>query len=127
MPTASKSDKPRVAIVGGGLAGLAAASVLAPHGVTVTLFEARGLLGGRASSFIDPESGELIDACQHVSMGCCTNLADFCRRLGLDDLFVRRRRLLFLDETGKINQLRATPLLPAPFHLTLGFAGIQFL
>ena len=41
--------------------------------------------GGRASSFTDPVTGELVDNCQHVSMACCTNLADFCRRVGIDD------------------------------------------
>src|SRR5262249_37693053 len=69
----------RVAIVGAGLAGLAAAQALAERGFAVTVYESRGRAGGRASSFHDTASGQLVDTCQHVSMGCCTNLAHFCR------------------------------------------------
>ena len=64
----------RVVIVGGGLAGLAAAVGLADTEATVTLLESRPRLGGRAGSFLDNETGEWIDTCQHVAMGCCTNL-----------------------------------------------------
>ena len=72
---------PRVLIVGGGLAGLSAAAALANRGLKITLLESRPRLGGRASSFTDPATGEPVDNCQHVSMACCTNLADFCRRV----------------------------------------------
>ena len=44
-------------IIGGGLAGLAAATALAESGVSVVLLESRARLGGRASSFADKESG----------------------------------------------------------------------
>src|SRR5439155_26373693 len=76
----------RVLIIGGGLAGLAAATALAPRGFRVTLIESRNRLGGRASSFTDTATGQLVDTCQHVSMGCCTNLAHFCRTVGIDHL-----------------------------------------
>ena len=71
-----EENRTTVAIVGGGLAGMAAAAALSSTGVAVEIFESRRRLGGRAASFRDPTSGELIDFCQHVSMGCCTNLAD---------------------------------------------------
>src|SRR5262245_41603541 len=74
---------PRVAIVGGGLAGLAAAVALVERGCRVEVMEARRMLGGRAGSFVDRNSGAAIDHCQHVAMGCCTNFLDFCRRTGL--------------------------------------------
>ena len=50
---------------------------LADAGFRVTLFERRPYLGGRASSYQHPGTGEVVDNCQHVLLGCCTNLLDF--------------------------------------------------
>src|SRR5438105_275860 len=105
---------PRVAIVGGGLAGLAAASALSERGIEVDLYESRRRLGGRAASFRDPASDELIDHCQHVGMACCTNLIDFCRRTGIAEFFRRDRTLHFFLPAGRRYDVAATPLLPAP-------------
>ena len=77
----SWTQPPGVAVVGGGLAGLAAGCALASAGMKVTLFERRPYLGGRASSYQHPGTGEVIDNCQHVLLGCCTNLIDFYQRL----------------------------------------------
>src|SRR5436190_16328 len=81
----------RVVIVGGGLAGLATAVALAPHGLSIVLLESKPRLGGRAGSFVDPATGEMIDLCQHVSMGCCTNFAHFCRTLGLSQFLTPQK------------------------------------
>src|SRR5256886_11161473 len=62
-------------IFGGGLAGLAAGVALADSGWRVRLFEQRPFLGGRATSYVLPD-GEHVDNCQHVTLGCCTNLED---------------------------------------------------
>jgi len=56
-----------VAVVGGGLAGLAAAAVLSQRGLKVDLFEQSDRLGGRAGSFEEPWNGQIIDQCQHVA------------------------------------------------------------
>src|SRR6266478_10171810 len=96
----------RVLIIGGGLAGLAAATALAPRGLRVTLVESKARLGGRAGSFQDP-SGQLIDACQHVSMGCCTNLAHFCRTLGIDHYLQRQPCLYFMTADRRVSRLQA--------------------
>src|SRR3984957_5066085 len=72
-----------VAVVGGGVAGLAAACALADAGFRVTVLERRGYLGGRASSYLHPGTGEVIDNCQHVLFGCCTNLVGFYERIGV--------------------------------------------
>ena len=106
---------PHILIVGGGLAGLAVAASLVNRGLRLTLLESRPRLGGRASSFQDPVSGELVDNCQHVSMACCTNLADFCRRVGIAAMFRREREMVLLDRNGKASRIRAGR---APRHFT---------
>ena len=124
MPESSKPPPPHIVIVGGGLAGLATAAALVDRGLRITIVESRPRLGGRASSFSDPATGELVDNCQHVSMACCTNLADFCRRVGIDTMFRRERELVFLGPDGRISRFRAG-LGPAPFHLAGSFLAGQ--
>ena len=125
-PARSAHRAPHVAIVGGGLAGLAAAASLVDRGVRVTIFESRPRLGGRASSFQDPVTGEMVDNCQHVSMACCTNLADFCRKVGIADLFRRVPDVRFLSPEGKLSTLIAGKL-PAPLHLSGSFLRANYL
>src|SRR5215813_5435681 len=116
----------RVLIIGGGLAGLAAATALAPRGFHVTLLESRNRLGGRASSFQDAQTGQLIDACQHVSMGCCTNFAHFCRTVGIAHLLQTQRTLYFMTPDRRLSRFRADAW-PAPLHLARSFACAHFL
>ena len=117
---------PPVLIIGGGLAGLAAAAGLALQGVACRLLESRQQLGGRASSFIDPTNGEELDNCQHVSMGCCTNLAHFCETIGAGPYFRRGKSLTFIGPTGRSTVMRAAPL-PAPLHLLPSLASLHWL
>jgi squalene-associated FAD-dependent desaturase len=114
----------RVVVVGGGLAGMAAAIALESAGNQVTLIEARKTLGGRAGSFGDPQSGEILDNCQHVLLGCCTNLIDFYRRIGASEQIRWEKTLYFVDPRGGVHTLSGTPGLPAPFHL--GISGALF-
>ena len=118
--------QPSVLIIGGGLAGLAAAAALAPRGFRVTLLDSRGRLGGRASSFSDSVTGELIDTCQHVSMGCCTNLAHFCKILGIDHLMQTQPSLYFMTPDRRVSRFRADRW-PAPLHLLRSFASAHYL
>src|SRR5262249_33039997 len=69
---------------------------------------------------------ELVDNCQHVSMACCTNLADFCHRVGIDALLHCEPELVFLGPDGRISRFRAG-LAPAPFHLVGSFLSASFL
>jgi zeta-carotene desaturase len=108
-----------VIVIGGGLAGLAAGVALAEAGWQVRLFEQRPFLGGRATSYVLP-SGEHVDNCQHVTLGCCTNLEDFYRRVGSADKIKYFDRLVFVDPQGRRGEMQAG-LLPAPFHMTGSF------
>ena len=106
---------PSVIVLGGGLAGLAAAIRLAEAGFEVEVLEKRSVLGGRASSFFPPGGTEPIDNCQHVLLGCCTNLIDFFRRTGTLDRFRFYNRYRFLGPGGW-SSVGSAPL-PAPLHL----------
>jgi squalene-associated FAD-dependent desaturase len=110
----------RVAVVGGGLAGLAAGSALAENGFHVTLFERRAYLGGRASSYQHPGTGEVVDNCQHVLLGCCTNLIEFYQRIGVEDKIRWFDELTFLEPGGRASVIRPSSL-PAPFHAAPSF------
>ena len=65
--------------------------------------------------------GEHVDNCQHVTLGCCTNLDDFYRRVGSTNKVKFFDRLLFLDPQGRKGEMEAG-FLPAPFHMTGSFA-----
>jgi len=110
-----------VIVIGGGLAGLSAGVALAEAGWRVRLFEQRPFLGGRATSYVLP-NGEHVDNCQHVTLGCCTNLEDFYRRVGSVGKIKFFDRLLFQDPQGRIGEMQAG-MLPAPFHMMGSFAG----
>ncbi|MHC4879902.1 MAG: hydroxysqualene dehydroxylase HpnE [Planctomycetota bacterium] len=114
----SQTEPRHIVVVGGGLAGLAAAAALGQRGFRVTLLESRPRLGGRASSFADRESGDAIDNCQHVSMGCCTNFRQFAGQLNFADLFATQGELTFVGPLPESQMTRfAAASLPAPLHL----------
>ena len=119
------AQEPRVVVVGGGLAGLAAAAGLLDAGLAVTILEGRRRAGGRAASFDDPVSGGLVDACQHVAMGCCTNFLDLCRRAGLEHALRRDRTLWFIGPDGDRSRCTPSRWLPAPLHLAPLLFGMR--
>jgi zeta-carotene desaturase len=93
---------------------------LAEAGYRVTLFERRPYLGGRASSYQHPGTGEIVDNCQHVLLGCCTNLLDFYRRAGVQDKIRWYEKLTFLEPGGRASVIAPSGL-PAPLHTALAF------
>jgi len=106
----------RVVVVGGGLAGIAAALQLADAGATVTLYEARARLGGATYSV--RRKGHWIDNGQHVLLRCCTAYRGLLARLGVDQLvpIQPRLRIPILREGQPPAVLSRAPL-PAPLHL----------
>ena len=102
-------------MIGGGLAGLSSAVALAEAGFRVRLLEKRPHLGGRAASYVLP-GGEHVDNCQHVTLGCCTNLEDFYRRVGAADQIRFFDRLLFAAPDGQRGAI-ASVALPPPLHM----------
>lgn len=113
----------RVAIIGGGFAGLSAAVALSARDVNVFLIERRRHLGGRACSFTDQTTGDTVDNGQHLLMKCFHHTRDFLTRIGTAD------RLHFQDHfridfrhphTGQAT-LSFPRLLPPPLHLLVGF------
>src|SRR5579884_4536125 len=109
-----------VAVVGGGLAGLAAGCALADAGFRVTIFERRPYLGGRASSYEHPGTGEVVDNCQHVLLGCCTNLLEFYRRIGVEQQIRWYDSLVFVEPGGQRSTI-APSALPEPLHTSPSF------
>ena len=107
-------------MIGGGLAGLSSAVALAEAGFRVRLFEKRPHLGGRATSYTLPDGSE-VDNCQHVTLGCCTNLSDFYRRVGASEKIRFYDRLYFVDKKGRRSAIEASALIPPPLHMAPSF------
>jgi zeta-carotene desaturase len=99
---------------------------LAEAGFRVSLFERRPYLGGRASSYQHPGTGEIVDNCQHVLLGCCTNLLDFYRRAGVQDKIRWYEKLTFLEPGGRASVISPSAL-PAPLHTAPAFLRAECL
>jgi squalene-associated FAD-dependent desaturase len=121
-------EKACAVIVGGGLAGLAAACELVDHGQEVVLVERRPFLGGRASSFTDPQSQDEVDNGQHVFLKCCTEYIRFLERLGITSKthLQPRMQVLVVDPQKGASTLQSSAL-PAPLHLLPSFLRFRHL
>ncbi len=121
VPGSQQRAAQTVTVAGGGVAGMSAACALAEAGFRVRLVERRGYLGGRASSYLHPGVNEVIDNCQHVLFGCCTNLLGFYRRIGVADRIHWTSEMMMI-EPGSCRRTVLGPsamgplTLPAPFH-----------
>ncbi len=94
---------------------MSAACSLAEAGLHVQLVERRGYLGGRASSYRHPGVDEVIDNCQHVLFGCCTNLIGFYTRIRVEKKIHWTRTMTMIEPGGQRSVL-GPGWLPAPLH-----------
>lgn len=120
MTTPTTTAK-KVIVIGGGFAGLSAASALAQQNHVVTLLEGRQVLGGRAFSFNDPVTGDSVDNGQHLFMGCYQETIKFLSRVdAMEGLtFQPVMNIPFVGAGRFHDTLRCLPL-PSPWHLYSG-------
>ena len=119
---------PRVAVIGGGLAGITAAIALAEAGAAVTLLEARPRLGGATCSF--NRDGLTVDTGQHIFLGCCTAYRDLLGKLGMTEHAPIQDRfdvsVLAPGAIPRRGRLRRTAL-PGPLHMLPALGRYPFL
>ena len=117
-----------VIIIGGGLAGLSAATMLCEHGVGVRLYETNGYCGGRAASYFDRNHQKFIDHGQHLLMGAYRETGQFFKRLGVfHKIFIQDRlQISLLHPDHGLSVLQSSDW-PAPFHLFSGLMKLKHL
>ncbi|PSB32673.1 9,9'-di-cis-zeta-carotene desaturase [Stenomitos frigidus] len=106
----------RVAIVGAGLAGLAAAVELADAGHEVEIFESRPFVGGKVGSWVDAD-GNHLEMGLHVFFGCYYNLFDLMKKVGAFESLLRKEHThTFINRGGQTGMLDFRFITGAPFN-----------
>jgi hydroxysqualene dehydroxylase len=118
----------KIIVIGGGFAGLSAASFLANSGHKVELIEASPKLGGRAYSFYDEETKSVIDNGQHILMGCYKETLKFLKLIDAEKNFSYQEKLRvnFLNDKRKLYRLESTQLF-YPLNLLFGLLNFEVL
>jgi zeta-carotene desaturase len=111
-----------VVVIGAGCAGLAAAVQLSNAGAKVVVVEQAPRLGGRATTFVDRESGERLDNGQHALFGCYRATYELLRQIGTADLAPLQSSLALTIAGGPQGRghVLSCPDLPSPWHLLFG-------
>ncbi len=114
----------RAVVIGGGLAGLAAALDLLDAGHAVTLLESRPTLGGAVQTLPEREGDPAPppDNGQHVALGCCSEYVRFLERVGQASSLRRLRlNMPVIGEDGRVQRLGAGAFALLRYgHLSLG-------
>jgi len=112
---------PRVVIVGGGISGLSAGVALSNRGIPVIVIDQKPVMGGRAYSFRDTTTGDIVDNGQHVLIASYSHTLNFLRRIGTLHRLVIQPSLSILFHHPQRGFRRFTlPHLPSPFHFLVG-------
>jgi squalene-associated FAD-dependent desaturase len=127
MTAAARVEQLDVAIIGGGLAGISCALALCNTGLRVTIFERSAQLGGRATSWREPATGDVIDIGPHILLSEYRNMLDMLASLGTArDVLWQTDRFVTLLENGRRIPMRVHSL-PAPFHLLPSLMAVDSL
>src|SRR5205085_12490224 len=100
---------PTAIVIGGGLSGLASAAALGSCGFKVDLFEARGLLGGRATYYaLNAADGTgVLEDCNHILLRSYATLLDLYEQLHVPECIVLQSEYNFHDPAVRISITRA--------------------
>jgi len=116
-----QGEKKTVAVIGGGLSGLACAKYLADAGHTPVVLEARDVLGGKVSAWTD-EDGDTIETGLHIFFGAYPNMMRLFTELGIHDrLQWKVHKMIFAMQQlpGEFTTFDFLPGIPAPFNFGL--------
>ncbi len=120
------SGRPRVVVVGGGLAGLSAGLACADRGAAVTLLESRPRLGGATWSF--ERNGRWFDNGQHVFLRCCSAYRELLERLGTTaGTRLQGRLAIPVLSPGRPVAWIGRSSLPVPLHVAPSLARYRHL
>lgn len=118
--TASKTKhKKKVAIIGGGLSGLACAKYLSDAGHEPVVYEARDVLGGKVSAWQDND-GDWIETGLHIFFGAYPNMMNLFEELNIEErLQWKEHQMTFAMQElpGKFTSFKFPPNVPAPFNM----------
>lgn len=115
-------------VIGGGFAGLSAASFLANKNYHIELIEASPKLGGRAYSFLEQNQNDIIDNGQHILMGCYKHTLSFLNLINatVQLTFQKYLEINFINKNKKLFKLKASKLF-YPFNLIYGIMNYDYL
>jgi len=115
----SPAQRKKVAIIGGGLSGLACAKYLSDAGHEPTVYEARKVLGGKTSAWQDAD-GDWIETGLHIFFGAYPNMMNLFNELGIEDrLQWKEHKMTFAlqEKPGEFTSFNFPPNVPAPFNM----------
>jgi squalene-associated FAD-dependent desaturase len=114
-------SRPDVIVVGAGFAGLSAAVRLVQAGARVLVVEERRRLGGRATAFADPQTGEIVDNGQHALFGCYRETFAFLRAIdAYRNVALDERLDIEVIDRNFVRSRLVTPQWSPPLHLVGG-------